>query len=79
MTTRKMNLETRVAIYPGHTMTPDLAPDWVGTVNEYWEANQDTLTFGDIREMMEDLDHNDGRGFHYIGGGAQGCFTIRYA
>ena len=64
---------TRIAIHQGHTEVA-AEPDWTGTVSEYWMSNPDTVTFGDITEMLTDLKT---QGFHRIGGGAQGCFTVK--
>ena len=75
MTTIGRTSNTRIAIHQGHYEV-DPTPDWIGTVDEYWEANQETLVWNDIHEMMLDL--AEGRD-HRIGGGAQGCFTVRRA
>lgn len=76
MTTSKLHpfLPQQIAIHQGHyTVAPE--PDWTGTVEEYWQANQGTLTFGDIMDMRHDLEDF---GEHKIGGGAMGCFTVRW-
>lgn len=67
-----MNLNSQIQIHQGHDNFA-IEPDWIGTIDAYREANQDTLTWGDIREMKENLEAD---GFHHIGGGAAGCFTI---
>lgn len=66
-------LPARIAIHAGHD-APCPVPDWTGTVAQYWEAN-DTICARDIAAMMLDLEEC---GQHRIGGGAQGCFTIRF-
>lgn len=72
-----MDLSTRIAIHQGWEVNGNVAsePDWTGTVEEFWEKNQD-LTYGDICEMREDLADY---GAHPIGGGAAPIFTIRLA
>lgn len=66
-----MNLATTIEIHQGHgPIAPE--PDWIGTIEEYWSANQD-LDFGDINDMKSDLEQF---GYHRIGGGAAGCFTV---
>jgi hypothetical protein len=67
-----MNLDTRIQIHQGHAFPVAVDPDWTGTVDEFWAANQD-MTYGDIRDMLDDLRDC---GYHHIGGGAQGCFTV---
>lgn len=67
--------DRRIAIHQGWAGNVAAQPDWTGTIDSFWEKNQD-LTWGDIRDMVEDLDAGDD---HEIGGGARGCFTIRAA
>lgn len=70
-----INLNCKIAIFQGHT---DVAPvaDWTGTIAGYWRANASAISLQDIQDMVADLDAD---GFHRIGGGAAGCFTVRYA
>jgi hypothetical protein len=68
-----MNLKRIIAIHQGwDDVAPE--PDWTGTVEVYWEANGDTLTLNEIRDMLDDLDAGDN---HQIGGGASPVFTIK--
>lgn len=64
--------DRKIAIFQGHDTVAD-EPDWTGTIYDYWAANE-VLSLSNIVEMMDDLDAD---GFHQIGGGAMGCFTIR--
>lgn len=69
--------DTRIAIHQGHDdVAPE--PDWVGAVGDYWRDN-DTLTLGEIKRMLADLDAEETGHEHRTGGGAAGCFTIRRA
>lgn len=67
-----MNLHSQIQIHQGHGNFA-IDPDWTGTIDAYWQANQDSLTWGDIQEMKEGLEAD---GFCRIGGGSSGCFTI---
>lgn len=64
-------LATKVALYPGHS--PEGAPQWVGVMDDFWQANQDAFRWGDIIEIARDLRRGVA---HYVGGGAQAAFTL---
>jgi len=66
-----MNHQSIIQVHAGHTDI-DPVPQWVGTVDAFWAAN-DCLCFGNICRMLTNLQYF---GYHYIGGGASPCYTI---
>jgi hypothetical protein len=56
---------------------PDLAaletPFWSGTLEDFWEANQEHLRWGDIQEIASGIRHG---GAHRLGGGAEPAMTV---
>ena len=70
-------LPTRIALYAGWQPSGDLkvSPEWIGTIEEWWAANEET-TWGDIRRMMDTLGEE---GQYLTGGGAQPCYTVKLA
>lgn len=68
-------LERRISVHAGfHDPTP--VPDWTGTIADWWQAN-DGVTYAEIANLVRELDDPASNFAHRIGGGAQGCFTIR--
>lgn len=72
-----MDPSTRIAIHQGWEANGNVAeePDWTGTVEEFWEKNQN-LTYGDIRDLIFGLSLSRS---YPIGGGAAPIFTVRLA
>ena len=75
---KELRLDTRIAIHHDQDGVAS-EPHWVGTIEEYCEANADTLTYRDIRDMIADLTAAESGNQHHMGGGAAGQFTIRLA
>lgn len=67
----RMPLSSEIQVHQGHAaMAAD--PDWTGTIEQFWENNPG-MTYGEINDMRADL---SAYGYHRIGGGAAGCFTV---
>lgn len=68
-------LDMRVHLYDGHhDKEPSEKPEWTGTLNQFWQENQDGYVWGDIRALGEKL-LSPRRGVR-IGGGAAAEFTL---
>lgn len=71
----KAVLPLKIGLFPGWRVTERATdPTWSGTVEEFWADNEE-LTWGDIRRMIADLE-DEGR--HLMGGGAAPACTVQY-
>lgn len=67
-----LDLSARVAIHQGWEH-PDPEPDWVGTLEEFWNAN-DGFTLAEMSATAQALAT---KGQWFLGGGSQPCFTLK--
>ena len=62
-----------ICLFQGHEAADLAEPQWKGTLWQFWEANQDSYRFGEIRSIHDVLRF---AGVFPVGGGAQAAFTL---
>jgi len=66
-------LEMQVRLYWSPEQLAAGTPEWTGSLDEFWEANQYLHTWREIRALSAEL---ESAGFHRGGGGASPDFWL---
>jgi hypothetical protein len=66
-------LDMQVRLYTSAEELADGVPEWTGTLEGFWQVNQDSYNWREIRDIGDDLEFT---GRHHGGGGAGGEFWL---